>query len=97
MRLRYTADALAHLQSMHAYIAERNPAAARRVMADIRLAAVRLCDFPQLGRTAQWPGTREWVVQGSPYIAVYQIDGDRDEILELGVFHGAQERPDRSA
>lgn len=96
MRLRYTADALAHLQSIRSYLADRNPAAARRVMAAISVAASRLCDFPQLGRSGESPGTREWVVQGSPYIVVYQVDADREEIRVLGVFHGAQDRSERS-
>jgi len=97
MRLRYTADALAHLQSIFAFIDERNPAAARRVIADIRAAAERLRGFPELGRSGQWRGTREWVVQGSPYILVYQVGPQVDEIVILGVFHGAQDRPERPA
>ena len=48
-----------------------------------------------MGRSGEQPGTREWVVQGSPYIAVYQVDASTGEILILGVFHGAQDRSDR--
>lgn len=96
MRVRYTADALAHLGSIYKYIAERNPAAARRVMADIRAAAERLRRFPEIGRSGENPGTREWAVQGSPYIAVYQVDAGAGEIVVLGVFHGAQDRSDQA-
>jgi addiction module RelE/StbE family toxin len=92
MRLRYTADALAHLQSIFAFIDERNPAAARRVIADIRAAAERLRGFPALGRNGQQVGTREWVVQGSPYILVYEVGALVNEVVILGVFHGAQAR-----
>ena len=38
-------------------------------------------------------GTYEWVVRGLPYIVVYDISlGDKDEVVILGVFHGAQDR-----
>src|SRR4051794_5147362 len=91
MRLRYTADALAHLSSIRDFLTERNPAVARRILTDIRAAATRLCDFPELGRPSQWPDTREWVVQRTPYIVVDQIDRARQEIILLGVFHGSQD------
>lgn len=96
MRLRYTADALAHLRSIYSYIAERNPAAARRLMSDVRGGAERLRRFPHMGRRGEQTGTREWVVQGSPYIVVYQLDEAAGEIVVLGVFHGAQDRGDRT-
>jgi toxin ParE1/3/4 len=35
-------------------------------------------------------GTYAWVMRGLPYIIVYQMD--TDEVLILGVFHGAQDR-----
>lgn len=95
MRLRYTTDALAHLQSINRFLSERNPAAARRIMADIRAAGLRLCVYPRIGRRGQVAGTHEWAVQGSPYILVYEIDDARGDITVLGVFHGAQDWPDR--
>jgi toxin ParE1/3/4 len=91
MRLRYTADALAHLSSIRDFLIERNPAVARRILADVRGAASRLCEFPELGRSSDWPDTREWVVQRTPYISVYQVERARDEVTVLGVFHGSQD------
>jgi hypothetical protein len=38
------------------------------------------------------PGTLEWTVAGLPYIIVHQIDNENDEVIVLGVFHGAQAR-----
>jgi toxin ParE1/3/4 len=90
MRLRYTADALAHLQNIYDFLAERNPLAARRIAADIRAASDRLCDFPHLGRKGDVSGTHEWVVRGSPYLVVYEVDEPNAEIRVLAVFHGAQ-------
>jgi hypothetical protein len=37
------------------------------------------------------PGTYEWTVQGLPYIIVHEIDDHKDELIVLGIFHGAQD------
>jgi plasmid stabilization system protein ParE len=50
-------------------------------------------EFPRIGHAGRVPSTFEWVVRGLPYIVVYDINlGDEDEIVILGVFHGAQDR-----
>jgi toxin ParE1/3/4 len=95
VRLRYTVDALNHLEAINDFVAERNPAAARRIAADFRAAALRLCAFPQIGRIGQVPGTHEWVVHGSPYLIVYEVQDASNEIVILGVFHGAQNWQER--
>jgi toxin ParE1/3/4 len=77
----------------HAYISDRNVAAAKQVVARIRLAAERLTKFPRMGREGRVPGTHEWVVRGLPYIIVYEVGTiNPDEIVILGVFHAAQDR-----
>jgi plasmid stabilization system protein ParE len=59
----------------------------------MRLALDMLCSFPDAGHTGRVPGTLEWVVRGLPYIIVYEILLERpNELIVLGVFHGAQER-----
>ena len=45
-----------------------------------------------MGRNGRDADTREWVVPGSPYIAVYEIRRDDDELVVTAVFHGAQDR-----
>jgi plasmid stabilization system protein ParE len=46
-----------------------------------------------MGRVGRVPATHEWVVRSLPYIIVYEVGAiDPDEILILGVFHGAQDR-----
>jgi toxin ParE1/3/4 len=91
MRLRFTADALAHLQNIYDFLVDRNEAAARRIASDIRAAASRLTDFPHLGRPGDAAGTHEWVVRGTPYLIVYEVDESNAEIRVLAVFHGAQD------
>jgi len=93
VRLRSTAEAREHISTIYSYIRDRNPTAATQVVARIRFAAERLAEFPRMGHAGRAPGTHEWVVRGLPYIIVYQTDAvDPDEVLILGVFHGAQDR-----
>lgn len=93
VRLRYTAEAREHIAGIYNCIKERNPAAATQVVARIRLAAERLADFPRIGHAGRVAGTHEWVVHGLPYIIVYETGVTvPDEVLILGVFHGAQDR-----
>ena len=48
-----------------------------------------------MGRAGRVAGTHEWVVRGLPYIIVYEIGTiDPDELLILGIFHGARDRED---
>jgi len=91
MRLRYTADALAHLETIYDFLVERNPTAARRTAGDIRAAAERLRDFPYIGRKSSVADTHEWVVRGTPYLIVYEVDETNAEIRVLAVFHGSQD------
>ena len=93
MRLRFTTEAREHIAAIYNYIRDRSPAAATQVAARIRLATERLAEFPRMGHAGRVAGTYEWVVGGLPYIIVYQTGvSDPDEVLILGVFHGAQDR-----
>ena len=49
MSMRYAARALAQLDGIHDYLNERNPAAARAVLASIKRSAGRLENMPELG------------------------------------------------
>jgi len=45
-----------------------------------------------IGRAGRAPGTRELVIGGLPYIAVYRADDQADEVAVIAVFHAAQNR-----
>ena len=45
-----------------------------------------------MGRPGLEPGTRELVEP--PYVIVYEVHDDLDEVIVLAVFHGAQDRED---
>jgi toxin ParE1/3/4 len=92
MKVAYRARARSDIAAIHDYIDERNPTAAADVVRRIQVSIDRLKDFPSLGRPGRFPGVRELVVTGLPYIVVYRPEADRVEIV--GVFHGARKRVD---
>jgi toxin ParE1/3/4 len=63
MNIVWSPEAVEDLVSLRAYIAEDNPAAARRVVLHpIQHVEQLLPDNPQIGRAGRVPGTRELVV-----------------------------------
>ena len=93
MNLHYTLAAHAHISRIYDYIEMQNPLAASRVVARIRSAAERLTENPEMGRIGAAVDTREWVVRGLPYIIVYEVQAERGQVVVLGIYHGAQQRP----
>lgn len=82
------------LASALLYIAADDQEAALRLVSKLEAAGNSLTNFPRRGRPGRVVGTREWVVPGTKYILIYDIDGERVEILH--VLHGAREWPPRS-
>ena len=93
MRVRWLRTALANLDAEAEYIAQDNPAAARRVVQKILRAADLLKKNPAMGRAGRVAGTRELVVAETPYILPYRVRGDAVEILR--VFHAARKWPEK--
>ncbi len=91
MQIVWTGLARRDLRSQVAYVAERSPAAARRIQSAIREAVEQLDDYPFRGRPGRYEGTRELVIVGLPYVVVYRV---REGIVRiLRVLPGAQEWP----
>jgi len=93
MRVLFTARAKRHLDEISKYITERNPKAATRVGRRIHDVTSLLGYLPHLGRPGVVNSTREMVVPGLPYVIVYRVIEERDQVVILGVYHGAQLRP----
>jgi len=93
VRVRWLKVALANLDTEAEYIAQDNPAAARRVVKKILRAVDLLKENPAMGRAGRVAGTRELVVAETPYIIPYRVRGDAVEILR--VFHAARKWPER--
>jgi addiction module RelE/StbE family toxin len=92
MRLRYTSRALAEIEQLQDYIAERNPAAALATAERIRKKLSGLTAHPSMGRSGRVAGTRELVIAGTPYLVAYRVEAKA--VVILAVIHGAQRWPD---
>lgn len=93
MTIIWSAEAIADLISLRAYIAEHNPDAARRTAQRIiELIEDVLVHNPHIGRPGRVSGTREFVITKTPCIVPYRVRTDALEILR--VYHGARRRPD---
>ena len=69
MKLVWSEHARADRREIYAYIEADSPRAAVTVDERIAAAAQRLVDFPQSGRPGRVEGTRELVINRTPYVA----------------------------
>ena len=83
MRLRWDARALRDLQAIHDYIAQDDPAAAKRVVQRIEDSLKRLLVFAFSGRPGVAKGTRLLAVPRVPYIVVHRVRGETVDILAV--------------
>ncbi|TNM59603.1 type II toxin-antitoxin system RelE/ParE family toxin [Aliirhizobium smilacinae] len=74
MKLTWSAFALSDRDAIFTYIEAENPAAAVLIDERIAAAARRLLDFPDSGRAGRIAGTRELVINGTPYVAAYATE-----------------------
>ncbi len=91
MRLEWSRFAQADREAIFDYIEADNPQAAIRVDDRIRMQVKSLLRFPESGRAGRVDGTRELVIDRTPYIVAYRIAGRVVRILR--VLHGAEKWP----
>ncbi len=91
MRLEWSAFALADREAIFDFIEADSPRAAAAVDDRIREQAESLIAFPEKGRPGRVEATRELVVGGTPYVAVYRLGENRITIIRI--LHGAQAWP----
>ncbi|MEO8115432.1 MAG: type II toxin-antitoxin system RelE/ParE family toxin [Phenylobacterium sp.] len=91
MKVRWAAPAEADLDRLVVHIAKDSVEAAIRMQDRLLEATADLAERPRRGRLGRIAKTRELVVPGTPYIAVYMVDPDTVWILH--VVHGAQDWP----
>jgi toxin ParE1/3/4 len=91
MRIVIRAKADDDLDGIFAWIAKDDPRAASDVIRRIRARIGQLVStgFVEMGRSGREPGTRELVE--ARYVIVYEVHKDRDEVVVLAIFHGAQD------
>jgi addiction module toxin, RelE/StbE family len=85
--LHWTESALKDKDSHIDYIAQDNVSAAIDMGDEIERQISLLAEHPKLGRVGRIKGTRELVIQGTPYIAAYKISSDC--VYVLRILHGA--------
>ena len=91
-RLIWTPRALADLDRLHRFLAERDRPAAQRAVRAIRDGMRLIAAHPEAGRPAEGmdPEFRErWIAFGaSGYLALYRLDGPR--VVVLALRHGRE-------
>lgn len=92
MRVRWTTPAREELVSAYEYIATGSRRAAARTVDRIWKSTEMLGKHPMAGREGRVTGTRELVVQGTPFLVAYRVAGAEIEIL--AVMHAARKWPE---
>ena len=89
MNILWSPEAIEDLASLRAYIAQNDPAAARRVALHIIHNIEQLLpDNPQMGRPGRVPGMRELVIPKTPFSVPYRLH--RNVVHILRVYHAAR-------
>jgi toxin ParE1/3/4 len=86
----WSAVARTRLREIRAYVAQDKPEAAERLAMRIVAVVEASRNHPYLGRAGAERGIRELVIGGTPYVALYRVQGQR--VILSTIWHGAQHR-----
>ena len=92
MKIRWLNLAAQDLEQAEAYIAQESPTSAVRIVLRIIEAVELLAEQPGIGRPGRVEGTKELIVNGTPFIVPYRQKGTYIEILR--VYHQSRRWPD---
>ncbi len=88
MKLTFTLSAQTDLVRLRAFIAEKNPQAAKAISRRLKESIQRLSDHPQLGHEVEEvERVRDWIA--GPYVVRYLLSEDRVTILRI--WHGRED------
>jgi plasmid stabilization system protein ParE len=87
--LRYTPKALAELDEILTYVAERSPRGSQKVQRRIRMMVDLLAEHPHAGQVTSEQRLRRIVVIPYPYLIFYAAT--EDEVVVIGVRHAARD------
>jgi toxin ParE1/3/4 len=79
------------LEAAYDFVSAENVSAPEKQLDIIKRAVEQLANFPEMDRPGRVYGTRELVIQSTPYIGAYRLKGSIVEILAL--LHGARRWP----
>jgi toxin ParE1/3/4 len=91
IKLRWSTDAEADVDNLTNYIFKRNPLAAISMRDEIETRVQHLKTHPEGWKQGRAKGTREMVLTGTPYIAVYHVSAHEVEIIRI--LHAKQKWP----
>ena len=91
MKIQWSAASVRHLREVVDYLEGESSGGAMTTRLRIMKIVKQLSLMPYSGRVGRVEGTREAVVNRSPYIVVYQVTEHAIEISRI--FHGAQDWP----
>ena len=92
MRVRWTEAAVRDLTAICDYIQTHSSVeSARKVALRIYESLNSLLQFPNMGRRGKKNGTRELVIRGIPFLAIYRVSEEVVEVVRI--LHGAQRWP----
>jgi toxin ParE1/3/4 len=74
VRIEWTETAEASVLAIADYISIDDPGAALAVHEEIHQQVARLADHPHMGRQGRCAGTRELVINRTPYIVAYRVE-----------------------
>ena len=83
MKLRWTPRAVADLEEISDYLVAASPQAWERLLQRLERLSEAILDFPLMGKAGLVPGTREFVVSGTPYILVFQVKDEAVVIVSV--------------
>ena len=89
MKLGFTAKALEDLERLHEFVAENNPAAAKRIRDQLLASFQTLLEQPKGGKPVKSLPVRQWVT--GDYVIRYVLDGEQNLII-VRIWHGREER-----
>lgn len=93
MKIVWLPQAQANRMDLIAYIAQENPRAALDQLDESEQQIDRLIDYPEMGRVGRRRGTRELVLNRTPFVLVYRVQLKLQSIEILRLLHGAQKWP----
>jgi len=83
MVLRWTPRAVSDLEEIADYLLSVHSASWERLIERIERTLQYLLQFPHMGKAGLAPGTREFVLAGTPYILVFRLKGEMLQILSV--------------
>lgn len=92
--IHWTETALQDLDDIGSYIALDSPRSAETVVRRIVETVAALAYHPKMGRVGRVESTRELIVGGTPYLAVYRL---RERVEIVTIFHASRKWPDNFA